>query len=185
MSKFFSILFIMVVSMSQGIKAAEGSTEEKPPLQRAMFAEGCFWRTQFVFAKVPGVVRTTVGYAGGTLPNPTYDQVCTHTTGHAECCLVEFNPKIVSFKQLLEKFFSSHDPTTLNRQGPDFGDQYRSVIFYENDEQKREALAYKNQLEAAHKFHSPIVTFIEPVGKFYTAEEYHQNYFEKHGQVCH
>lgn len=187
MPKYASLLVMIALSFFQSAQASEpaNSKKEVPLLDRACFAEGCFWRTQYMFARVPGVIRTTVGYSGGTIPNPTYEQVCTHTTGHAESCLVEYDPKLVTFRKLLEVFYSTHDPTTLNRQGPDWGTQYRSVIFYENETQKKEALAYKKELENSHHFNSPIVTIIEPAGKFYTAEEYHQNYFLKHGEVCH
>ncbi len=168
---------------AQGVDT-DKTTKPQEALGKAMFAMGCFWKTQYVFSKVPGVVRTRVGYSGGTVKGPSYEQVCTHTTGHAETALVEYDPKRVSYHRLLEVFFSKHDPTTMNKQGPDEGTQYRSVIFYTTPEQKREALEFKKQLEESHKFKQPIVTIIEPAGPFYNAEDYHQNYFEKHGQVC-
>lgn len=153
-------------------------------LEQAYFAAGCFWKTQYIFSKIPGVVRTEVGYSGGHMANPTYKDVCGDQTGHAEAVLVEYDPKRVSYKKLLQAFWSNHDPTTPNRQGPDMGTQYRSAIFYTTPEQKVEALNYKKELEDSHHFLHPIVTIIEPAGKFYKAEEYHQNYYEKHGQVC-
>jgi methionine-S-sulfoxide reductase len=153
-------------------------------LERAIFGMGCFWKTQYVFSKVPGVVKTTVGYTGGNLPNPSYGQVCTHATGHVETVLVEFDPNKTSYHKLLEVFWKSHDPTTIDRQGPDMGSNYRSVVFYTSDDQKKEALQFKQELEKSHQFGAPIVTAIEPAKPFYPAEEYHQNYFVKHGEVC-
>ncbi len=144
-----------------------------------MFAGGCFWCTEGVFRSIPGVIGTAVGYAGGHTKNPTYKEVCTDTTGHAEAVVVEFDPKIISYSQLVEKFWQMHDPTTLNRQGPDVGSQYRSVIFYYNDAQKKaasESIA-KEQKNRSEK----IVTEVVPVPKFYFAEEYHQQYNEKKG----
>lgn len=161
----------------------EGKVSAK--LERALFSEGCFWKVQSVFSKVPGVVKTTVGYCGGKVANPSYKMVCTDTTGHAETCLVEFDPTKTTYHKLLETFFSSHNPTTLNSQGPDFGTQYRSVIFYSTPEQEKEAEQMKEQLTKEHRFTSPIVTEIVAAKPFYSAEEYHQNYFEKHGMVCH
>lgn len=151
---------------------------------QAYFAAGCFWKTQYIFSKVPGVVRTEVGYSGGHLSNPSYMDVCSDQTGHAETVLVEYDPKKVNYRKLLQAFWENHDPTTRNRQGPDVGTQYRSIIFYTTPEQKTEALAYKKELESLHRFSGPILTEIEPVQKFYPAEEYHQNYYAKHGQVC-
>jgi peptide-methionine (S)-S-oxide reductase len=149
-----------------------------------MFASGCFWKTQYVFSKVPGVVRSRAGYSGGTLKNPKYEQVCSNLTGHAETVSVDYDPAKTNYQKLLEVFFSKHDPTTLNRQGPDIGTQYRSVIFYTSPKQKELALAYKEKLEQSHKFGGQIVTQILPAGPFYDADDYHQNYFDKHGMVC-
>ncbi len=153
-------------------------------LDKAYFASGCFWKTQYVFSKVPGVVSTVVGYTGGTLVNPTYEQVCSHATGHAEAVEIDFDPAKTNYHKLLEVLFSHHDPTTKNQQGPDIGDQYRSAIFYANDDQKKEASAYIAELTKAKRFPKPIVTLVVPSTKFYKAEDYHQNYFAKHGQVC-
>lgn len=153
-------------------------------MQKALFAAGCFWGVQFYFDQIPGVVRTTVGYTGGRTINPTYEQVCTHATGHAEAVLVEFDPKQTSYETLVRQFFRMHDPTQLNRQGPDVGDQYRSAIFYFTDEQKNIALKLRDILSA--QFEMPIVTEITPAQVFYVAEEYHQKYTQKTGRgMCH
>lgn len=152
--------------------------------QKAIFAAGCFWGVQFYFDQVPGVTKTVVGYTGGHTENPTYEEVCTHTTGHAEAVLVEFDPDQVSYETLLKQFFRMHDPTQLNRQGPDVGDSYRSAIFYFDDDQKEQAETAKE--EAQPKFKEPIVTTIEKAGPFYEAEDYHQKYAEKTGRgMCH
>ena len=145
--------------------------------QTAVFAGGCFWGTQAVFERVKGVVKTTTGYSGGSASTATYDQVTTETTGHAESVQVVFDPSKITYGQLLRIFFSvAHDPTELNRQGPDVGTSYRSAIFYANDEQKRLATAYIQQLDAAHIFPGPIVTQVVPLKGFYRAEDYHQDY---------
>jgi peptide-methionine (S)-S-oxide reductase len=145
--------------------------------EKAVFAGGCFWGTQTVFERVKGVVATTVGYAGGSASTATYDQVTTETTGHAESVEVVYDPSKITYGQLLRIFFSvAHDPTQLNRQGPDVGTSYRSVIFYENNDQKRIAQAYIAQLDAAKVFPKPIVTEVTPLQGFYRAEDYHQDY---------
>lgn len=155
--------------------------------QVATFAAGCFWGVEYAFRKVPGVLKTTVGYTGGHTENPTYEQVCSHTTGHAEAVQVEFDPSKVSYEKLLETFWAMHDPTTMNRQGPDVGDQYRSAVFYHSSEQERTAKTLKEKLERSGKFKRPIVTEIAPEKEFYRAEDYHQQYFEKRGMKpqCH
>lgn len=151
--------------------------------QKAIFAAGCFWGVQHYFDQVPGVVKTIAGYTGGHTKNPTYDDVCTQTTGHAEAVLIEFDPKKVSYRTLVRHFFRMHDPTQLNRQGPDVGDNYRSAIFYFDDGQK--IIAEKVVKSEQTKRKNPIVTEITPAGKFYEAEEYHQKYTEKTGiGVC-
>jgi peptide-methionine (S)-S-oxide reductase len=149
--------------------------------ETATFGAGCFWHVEAEFFKVKGVTKTTVGYMGGTLKNPRYEDVCTHQTGHAEVVQVEFDPSIASYEDLLEIFFKMHDPTSLNKQGPDVGDQYRSVIFYHGEEQKKKALLAKEKLEKSGKFDRPIVTEISEASKFYPAEEYHQKYLMKNG----
>lgn len=152
--------------------------------ETAIFAAGCFWGVQAYFDQVPGVVKTTVGYTGGHVANPTYEQVCSHTTGHAEATKIDFDPKKVSYEVLVKQFFRMHDPTQLNRQGPDIGDSYRSAIFYVNDSQKRTAESVKWM--SASNYEKPIVTEITKAGEFYNAEEYHQKYFEKTGYgACH
>jgi peptide-methionine (S)-S-oxide reductase len=149
--------------------------------QLATFGAGCFWGVEQTFRRVDGVVDAAVGYAGGHLENPTYKQVCTDTTGHAEVVQVEYDPSKVTYGELLRTFWENHDPTTLNRQGPDFGKQYRSVIFFHSPEQESAARASKEKLEASGRFRRPIVTSIEPAKTFYRAEEYHQRYLEKNG----
>ena len=145
--------------------------------QTAVFAGGCFWGTQAVFERVKGVVKTTTGYSGGSASTATYDQVTTETTGHAESVQVVYDPSKITYGELLRIFFSvAHDPTQLNRQGPDVGTSYRSAIFYANDEQKRLATAYIQQLDQAHIFPGPIVTQVVPLKGFYRAEDYHQDY---------
>lgn len=159
----------------------------KGTTQIAIFAAGCFWGVEYAFRKVPGVLKTTVGYTGGHVKNPTYEQVCSHTTGHAEAVQIEFDPKKVSYEKLLETFWAIHDATTMNRQGPDVGSNYRSAIFYNSPEQEKEASALKEKLEKSGKFKRPIVTEIVPANEFYKAENYHQQYFEKNGMKpqCH
>ena len=153
-------------------------------MEQVIFAAGCFWGVQFYFDQVPGVVATTVGYTGGTTENPTYEEVCTHTTGHAEAVLVEFDDKQVSFETLCKHFFRLHDPTQLDRQGPDIGDSYRSEIFYISDVQKE--TAEKVMAEVQKTLKEPIVTKLEQAGPFYCAEDYHQKYAERTGRgQCH
>ena len=154
-------------------------------MAKATFAAGCFWGVEAAFSDVEGVLSTTVGYTGGTLENPTYEQVCTGETGHAEAVALEFDPSRIAYEQLLDFFWRIHDPTTLNQQGPDVGHQYRSVIFYHDEEQKKAALTSKANLEKSGAYENPIVTEIVPASTFYPAEEYHQRYFEKHGRTCH
>ena len=150
------------------------------PKELATFAAGCFWGVEADFRNIPGVVDTVVGYTGGKTKNPTYRQVCSHTTGHAEAVQVTFDPEKISFERLVKAFFDLHDPTTSNRQGPDVGSQYRSAIFYHNDDQKQTAEAVKDELDRSGKYRYPIVTEIVPAAPFYMAEDYHQRYYEKH-----
>lgn len=171
------------------LKLAELSAPVKsePVLQKAAFAAGCFWGVEAAFQQVKGVASVTVGYMGGSTKNPTYEEVCTDKTGHAETVLIEYDPDKVTYGYLLDVFWSIHDPTTFNRQGPDVGSQYRSVIFYYTPQQEKEALASKEKLQDSKKFRKPVVTEIVPAGEFYKAEEYHQKYFEKKGikPTCH
>lgn len=148
---------------------------------KATFGAGCFWHVEDLFAKTKGVKSTRVGYTGGILANPTYEEVCTDKTGHAEAVEVEYNPDEISYDELLDVFWNNHDPTSLNRQGPDVGIQYRSAIFFHDDSQKQAALKSKEKLELSGRFSKEIVTEIVPSPEFYPAEEYHQKYFQKRG----
>ena len=150
-------------------------------METATFAAGCFWGVEAAFRQVEGVVSTRVGYTGGTIANPKYEQVCSGKTGHAEAVEIEYDPSQVSYEQLLNVFWENHDPTTLNRQGPDVGAQYRSAVFFNNPEQGTAARASKDKLQQSGKYKRPIVTEITPAPEFYRAEEYHQQYFEKRG----
>ena len=154
-------------------------TENKS--QKATFGAGCFWGVEAEFLKVKGVIETTVGYSGGNFKDPTYKDVCTGNTGHAEVVQVVFNPDVISYEKLLEVFWGIHDPTTLNKQGPDVGTQYRSVIFFHNKEQENTARAFKEKLEKSGRFKNKIVTEIEMAKEFFVAEEYHQKYLERSG----
>jgi peptide-methionine (S)-S-oxide reductase len=149
--------------------------------ETATFAAGCFWGVEAAFRQVPGVVDTAVGYTGGSVPNPTYEDVCTDRTGHAEAVRVEFDPARVSYDRLLEVFWENHDPTTKNRQGPDMGTQYRSAIFFHDAEQEKAASESRNRLEKSGRYRRPVVTEIVPAKEFWQAEEYHQRYLEKRG----
>lgn len=154
--------------------------------EKAIFGAGCFWGVEAAFRQVKGVAATAVGYSGGTLENPTYKDVCSGRTGHAEVVEVQFDPAVVSYEVLLKVFWENHDPTQLNRQGPDFGTQYRSAIFYLTPEQEAQALASKETLEQSGAYPRPIVTEITHASAFYLAEDYHQQYFEKRGiSHCH
>ena len=153
-------------------------------MQQAIFAAGCFWGVQFYFDQVPGVTKTTVGYTGGHTKNPSYEAVCTHTTGHAEAVLIEFDPKQINYEMLCRQFFRMHDPTQLNRQGWDVGDSYRTAIFYFDEDQRQIAEQIKHELTP--KLDKPIVTEITKASTFYPAEDYHQKYTERTGQgMCH
>ncbi len=151
---------------------------------KATFAAGCFWGVEAAFYDIDGVITTTVGYTGGNTQDPTYHDVCTDRTGHAEALLIEFDPDKISYPDLLEIFWSIHDPTQLNRQGPDVGSQYRSAIFFHTPEQESQARASKESIQRSGKFDKDIVTEIVPATDFYTAEEYHQKYFLKHENVA-
>lgn len=153
-------------------------------IERAIIAAGCFWGVQYYFDQVPGVVKTTAGYTGGHTEDPTYDDVWAHDTGHAEAVQIEFDPEKVSYETLIKQFFRMHDPTQLNRQGPDIGEQYRSAIFYLNQEQRKDAIHVRNQVQKAKD--KPIVTQIVPAKEFYEAEPYHQKFTERTGMgMCH
>ena len=151
-------------------------------LKKATFGAGCFWGVEDIFRKLEGVMDTQVGYAGGDFDHPSYQDVCSGVTGHAEVVEVNYDPEIISYNDLLDIFWNIHDPTTLNRQGPDIGTQYRSVIFYHNSKQEELALESKKSLEASGRYEREIVTDIKPAGKFWRAEEYHEQYIEKTGR---
>ncbi len=169
----FAALSLMTTnSSSAAVPVATGKTET------AVLGGGCFWCIEAVFQRLPGVKSVTSGYAGGHVPNPTYEQVCTGETGHAEAARIEYDPAQLTFEKLLEVFFEAHDPTTLNRQGADEGTQYRSVIFYQNEEQHKVALRAKTAAQG--QWDDPIVTTIEPLTNFYAAEDYHRDYFNQH-----
>ena len=152
-------------------------------IEMATFGNGCFWCTEAIFQQLKGVFKVTSGYAGGQTTDPDYKSVCSGTTGHAECLHIEYDPNLISFESLLEVFWSTHDPTTLNRQGGDIGTQYRSVIFYNSEEELTIAQAYKAQIEKSGVFSDPIVTTFEPFTIFYPAEKYHQGYFLQNGHA--
>ncbi len=155
-------------------------------MKKATFGAGCFWGVEEAFGRIEGVTGTAVGYLGGSLENPTYEDVCTGRTGHAEVVQVEFDPSRVSFERLLDVFWESHDPTTTNRQGPDIGTQYRSAVFFHDEEQEAAASASKERVNASGQFRRPIVTEITRATPFYRAEDYHQRYLEKRGRSsCH
>jgi len=149
----------------------------------ATFAAGCFWCVEAIFQDLKGVLSVTSGYTGGKIKNPSYREVCTGITGHAEACQIIYDPKVISYEELLEAFWASHDPTTLNRQGADQGTQYRSAIFYHSEQQKQLAEAYKAKLNSEKAFDKPVVTEISPAVAFYKAEDYHQNYFNENGDA--
>ena len=151
-------------------------------MEKATFGAGCFWGIEFAFRKVEGVKEAYVGYAGGNTPNPTYQEVCSGQTGHAEVVQVEFDPDKVSYEELLELFWAIHDPTTLNRQGPDVGTQYRSAIYFHSPEQEASIKSAILIMEESRKFENPIVTEIAPIDRFFMGEDYHQRYFEKQGR---
>ncbi len=160
------------------------SMDTDKKMETAAFAAGCFWGVEDAFRNVPGVIRAVSGYAGGTAESPTYEAVCTGATGHAETVEVVFDPNGTSYEKLLEVFWDIHNPTTPDRQGPDIGNQYRSVIFFYSEAQRRAALRSKEHLERSGRFKDRVVTQILPAPKFWPAEEYHQRYFETHGRAC-
>jgi peptide-methionine (S)-S-oxide reductase len=176
------ILSLLLAGMAGFAPAEEGSVKT----EKATFAAGCFWGVESAFQKVTGVIHTQVGYTDGKTANPTYREVCTGTTGHAEAIEITFDPSKVPYETLVSLFFKMHDPTQVNRQGPDIGTQYRSAVFYHSPEQKTAAEAIKAALNQSGKYKKPIATQILPAEPFYRAEEYHQRYFEKNGgPACH
>jgi peptide-methionine (S)-S-oxide reductase len=186
-----ALCLVLVAGSSCGQKSKQTTTptnnamttQKNENLALATFGSGCFWCTEAVFLNVEGVEKVASGYSGGKVKNPTYKEVCSGLTGHAEVIQLTYDPSKVSYDQLLEIFWGTHDPTTLNRQGADEGTQYRSVIFYHNDEQKTIAEAYKKKLDESGAFDKPIVTEISPISTFYIAEDYHQNYYNLNGNA--
>jgi len=182
-----AILIIISLALTAGYietkpetqKNGNDKMEQNTKLEKATFGEGCFWCSQAIFERVKGVESVNAGYSGGTTDDPNYEEVCTGNTGYAEVVQITFNPKVVSYDELLKIFWKTHDPTTLNRQGADVGTQYRSVIFYHNNEQKEKAEHYKKALDKSGAYNNPIVTQIVTFKKFYKAEDYHQDYFAK------
>lgn len=181
---FLTIIFMTVIgcgestSQNKNTQKEDMNLAEDKNLEKATFGSGCFWCSEAIFERVKGVKSVESGYSGGTVDNPTYEEVCSGTTNHAEVVQITFDPKIVSYDELLEIFWKTHDPTTLNKQGADVGTQYRSVIFYHNDNQKKKAESYKAELTKEKIWDDPIVTEISPFTKFYSAEKYHQNYYD-------
>ncbi|MBU2555016.1 MAG: peptide-methionine (S)-S-oxide reductase MsrA [Bacteroidetes bacterium] len=181
MQKLF-FLVILVFTAGMAITKTYSTNQNSNTMQNtenkiATFGTGCFWCSEAIFDQLNGVVEVKPGYSGGTVKNPTYKEVCTGETGHAEVIRIEYNPDVISYKELLEVFWKTHDPTTLNRQGADVGSQYRSVIFYHDSDQEKEARAYKKALEEAEIWSNPIVTEISPATAFYYAEDYHNDYY--------
>ncbi len=181
------ILALLLVSGCKSNTLKTNSTMDITPngikTDTATLAAGCFWCVEAVFQELKGVLSVTSGYTGGKIKNPTYREVCSGLTGHAEACQIIFDPAVITYDELLEAFWSSHDPTTLNRQGADQGTQYRSAIFYHNEDQKKLAESYKAKLNAENAFDKPIVTEISPASVFYKAEDYHQNYYDQNGNA--
>lgn len=180
----FLLLSCILVSCEQNIKAEKQTInpiQTVTGMDTATFGAGCFWCVEAQFQMLNGVISVSSGFSGGTVKNPAYREVCNGTTGHAEVCQIVYDSEKISYDELLAAFWQSHDPTQLNRQGNDVGTQYRSVIYYHNDEQKRLAEDYKKQLNASGAWTKPIVTEISPIGPFYKADDYHQNYFNENG----
>lgn len=187
LSTILILLFVLITALDcqernvdTKLKKEKNSADINPSKSdTATFGQGCFWCAEAIFERVEGVQSVTCGYAGGHTANPTYEEVCTGRTGHAEVVQIVYNSDVISYDDLLKIFWQTHDPTTLNRQGADVGEQYRSIILYHNEKQKEKAEYYKNELEKSGAWDKPIVTQIVPLTKFYTAEDYHQHYFEK------
>lgn len=180
-SAIIALLFVGIQASGQEKTKKENQMTNNNKLKPATFGSGCFWCVEAIFQGVEGVEKVVSGYSGGHVKNPTYKEVCQGTTGHAEVCQLSYDPDIVSFEELLEIFWKTHDPTTLNRQGNDVGTQYRSVVFYHNDRQKALAKKYKKKLDESGAFKDPIVTEIKAYKKMYVADDYHQNYFNENG----
>jgi peptide-methionine (S)-S-oxide reductase len=185
LAKYTGIIFVAIFAMAFQACAQKTGKQQKQMensnLELATFGAGCFWCVEAIFQRVDGVEKVVSGYSGGHVKNPTYKDVCNGTTGHAEVCQLSYDPNKVSYDELLEIFWQTHDPTTLNRQGNDVGTQYRSVVFYHNEKQKELAEKYKIELDKAGIYNDPIVTEISAYDKMYIAENYHQNYFNENG----
>lgn len=177
MKKNIFVIGFMLFSVLINAQIPQSKKINKNTMETATFANGCFWCTEAIFQQLNGVEKVVSGYTGGNTKNPTYKEICTGTTGHAEAIQITFNPKVISYQVLLEVFFATHDPTTLNRQGYDVGTQYRSAIFYNSESQKEMANTFINALTNAEVFNSPIVTEVTALDVFYEAEDYHQNYY--------
>jgi len=177
----FAALLVSLSGCGQTVQKPKNMSKDLSQLSVATLGAGCFWCVEAVFQQLKGVDTVISGYSGGKVDKPTYKEICTGTTGHAEVTQIYFDPKIISFEELLEVFFNTHDPTQLNRQGNDEGTQYRSVIFYHNIEQQQIAEAYKKQISDSRIYNQPVVTEISPFTKFFPAEDYHQNYFNQNG----
>ncbi len=177
-----SIVWMACSSTSTGVSKAMNASENQSisskKMDTATFGNGCFWCTEAIFQQLNGVQKVESGYSGGHVENPTYEQVCEKNTGHVEVCRIVYDPSKITFDELLEVFWQTHDPTTLNRQGNDVGPQYRSVVFYHNEEQRSKAEHYKTELDKSGAFDNPIVTAVEPLTNYFPAENYHQNYFK-------
>lgn len=187
MQNILSAILLLIYTPAHGYSKAHATSDNKnekgvniqmTELKKATFGSGCFWCTEAIFERVKGVHSVVSGYAGGSVENPTYEEVCKGTTGHAEVTQINYDPGVITFDELLEVFWRTHDPTTLNRQGNDIGPQYRSVIFYHDDEQKQLAEKYKEELDKSGAWDKPIVTEISPLINFFEAERYHQDYYE-------
>jgi len=177
----FAVTCLSACGQPQNTKSKPTMSSSSDKLQTIYLGEGCFWCTEAFFQRINGVISVESGYGGGFVENPTYEQVCEKNTGHAEVIQIEYNPAEVTADELLEVFWQTHDPTTLNQQGNDVGPQYRSVVFYHNEKQKERAEFFKKKLDESGAFSGPIVTTIEPFTKFYVAENYHQDYYKRNG----
>jgi peptide-methionine (S)-S-oxide reductase len=182
----FTTSVVFAVSVTPGVTTGAKSEKGKQMSEKATFAAGCFWGVEATFRQLKGVLSTRVGYIGGSVSNPSYKQVCTDTTGHAEAVEVTYDPALVNYNDLLSVFWENHDPTQVNRQGPDHGTQYRTAIFFHSPEQQKLSEASKRELDESRRFSRPIATNIVPATEFWPAEEYHQQYLEKRGlSSCH
>lgn len=183
--RFFLCASLLPMLLAGAVSAQTNSTNAPVKVETAVIGGGCFWCAEAIFQRIPGVISVTSGFAGGTVPNPTYEQVCTDTTGHAEVIQIKFNPEVLPYSKIMEIFWAAHDPTTLNRQGNDRGTQYRSIILYADEAQRK--IAEASKADAQKNFKDPIVTEIVPLKAFYSAEEHHQNYYNNNkndGAYC-